>query len=100
LIPNSAKEDGTMQQANALTDTRAAASVDEVASTTHGAAAYVADIERRLAPYFAWVEPRQRALAYLRGLLSLAERQNGRQVSEISGAATPYGFQHLLGRAD
>jgi hypothetical protein len=89
-----------MQQANALTDTQAAASVDEVASTTHGAAAYVADIEPRLAPYFAWAEPRQRALAHLRGLLSLAERKNSWQVAEISEAATPYGFQHLLGRAD
>jgi SRSO17 transposase len=60
----------------------------------------VADIERRLAPYFARTEPRQRALAYLRGLLSPAERKNSWQLAEVSGAATPYGFQHLLGRAD
>jgi SRSO17 transposase len=60
----------------------------------------LADIERRLTPYFARAEPRQRALAYLRGLLSPAERKNSWQLAEISGAATPYGFQHLLGRAD
>ena len=58
------------------------------------------DIERRLAPYFARAEPRQRALAYLQGLLSPAERKNSWQLAEVSGAATPYGFQHLLGRAD
>jgi SRSO17 transposase len=57
-------------------------------------------MERRLAPYVARTEPRQRALAYLRGLRSPAERTNRWQLAEISGATTPYGFQHLLGRAD
>jgi SRSO17 transposase len=61
--------------------------------------AYLADIERRLAPCFVRAEPRRRALAYLRGLLSSAERKNSWQLAEMSGAATPYGFQHLLGRA-
>jgi SRSO17 transposase len=73
---------------------------DEAASAVQGGMAYLADVERRLAPYFARAEPRQRALAYLRGLLSPAERKNSWQVAETSGAATPYGFQHLLGRAD
>jgi SRSO17 transposase len=33
-------------------------------------------------------------------LLSPAERKNAWQLAEISGASNPYGFQHLLGRAD
>jgi len=57
------------------------------------------DIERRLAPYFERAEPRQRAMAYLRGLLSPAERKNSWQLAEVSGDATPYAFQHLLRRA-
>ena len=43
---------------------------------------------------------RTRALSYLAGLLSPAERKNSWQLAEISGEPTPYGFQHLLGRAD
>jgi SRSO17 transposase len=64
-----------------------------------GGAAYLADIERRLAPYVERAEPRQRALAYLRGLLSPVERKNSWQLAEVSGDATPYGVQHLLRRA-
>jgi SRSO17 transposase len=59
----------------------------------------MADVERRLAPYFERAEPRRRALAYLRGLLSPAERKNSWQLAEVSGDATPYGLQHLLRRA-
>lgn len=33
-------------------------------------------------------------------MLSPAERKNSWQLAEITGAANPYGFQHLLGRAD
>jgi len=73
---------------------------DEAASTGQGGLAYLADVERRLAPYFARSESRQRALAYLRGLLSPIGRKNSWQLAEVSGEATPYGFQHLLGRAD
>ena len=64
-----------------------------------GGRAYLTDVERRLAPYFERSEPRQRAIAYLRGLLSPAERKNSWQLAEVSGDATPYGFQHLLRRA-
>jgi SRSO17 transposase len=64
-----------------------------------GGMAYLTDSERRLAPYFERAEPRQRAMAYLRGLLSPAERKNSWQVAEVTGDATPYGFQHLLRRA-
>ena len=61
--------------------------------------AYVSDIERRLSPYFERSEPRRRAMAYLRGLLSPAERKNTWQLAEVSGDPTPYAFQHLLRRS-
>jgi SRSO17 transposase len=54
----------------------------------------------KLARRFARSEPRRRAVAYLRGLLSDAERKNAWQLAEQAGDATPYGVQHLLGRAD
>jgi SRSO17 transposase len=76
-----------------------APSVDQDIAAVQGGAAYLSDIERRLAPYFERAEPRQRAMAYLRGLLSPAERKNSWQLAEVSGDATPYGFQHLLRRA-
>jgi SRSO17 transposase len=75
-------------------------SEDATASTIEGGRAYLADLARRLAPYFARSESRQRALMYLRGLLSEAERKNSWQVAEVCGEPTPYGFQYLLGRAD
>jgi SRSO17 transposase len=62
--------------------------------------AYWADIERRIGPLFARSETRSRALSYLAGLLSPAERKNSWQLAESCGELTPYGFQHLLGRAD
>jgi SRSO17 transposase len=61
---------------------------------------YWAEIERRIATIFARSEARTRALSYLTGLLSTAERKNGWQIAEISGDPTPYGVQHLLSRAD
>jgi SRSO17 transposase len=76
-----------------------APSVDQDIAAVQGGAAYLSDIERHLAPYFERAEPRQRAMAYLRGLLSPAERKNSWQLAEVSGDATPYGFQHLLRRA-
>jgi SRSO17 transposase len=39
-------------------------------------------------------------MSYLAGLLSPAERKNSWQLAEMSGDPNPYGFQHLLGRAD
>jgi SRSO17 transposase len=54
----------------------------------------------RLARHFARSEPRRRAVDYLRGLLSDAERKNGWQLAAEAGDPTPYGVQHLLGRAD
>src|ERR671933_2906221 len=61
---------------------------------------YWAEIERRIGPLFARSDARERAMSYLSGLLSPAERKNSWQLAEISGDANPYGFQHLLGRAD
>ena len=51
-------------------------------------------------PHFARSEVRQRARNYLRGLLSVLERNNSWQLAEVAGNATPYGIQHLLGRAN
>src|ERR671929_1990866 len=73
--------------------------VDVTEQTVWAWTAAVAEVERRLAPYFARAEARQQAMAYLRGLLSPVERKNSWQLAEVVGAANPYGFQHLLGRA-
>src|SRR5215217_1576421 len=52
----------------------------------------------RIAPRFVRAEPRRRALAYLRGLLLPLERQNGWQLAEAAGDATPDGMQDFLAR--
>jgi SRSO17 transposase len=56
-------------------------------------------VGNRLSVHFARSEVRQRAQDYLRGLLSEAERKNSWQLAEVAGNSTPYGIQHLLGRA-
>src|SRR5215831_14976309 len=57
------------------------------------------EVEQRLGPRFARWDARRRMGAYLRGLLSAVERKNGWQLAEVNGDVTPYGSQHLLGRA-
>ena len=57
------------------------------------------DVCERIGPIFARSETRERAQAYLRGLLSPIERKNGWQMAEEAGEATPYGMQYLLDRA-
>ena len=57
-------------------------------------------VDERLSVHFARSEVRERAQDYLRGLLSETERKNGWQLAEVAGNATPYGIQHLLGRAN
>ena len=52
----------------------------------------------RLAPRFGRREPRQRAVAYLRGLLSPIQRKNGWQLAEAAGDRTPDGVQDFLAR--
>ena len=53
-------------------------------------------LQTRLSSYFARSEPRQRAIAYLRGLLSDIPRKNGWQLAEQAGERTPDGMQRLL----
>lgn len=60
---------------------------------------WLTEVERWLLPHFTRREARRRAWAYIRGLLSSVERKNGWQLAEANGDATPYGVQHLLGRA-
>jgi len=69
------------------------------AATVRGWQAQRAEVDRRLAPCFRRSEARQRAGAYVDGLLSDTRRKNGWQLAETVGDATPYGVQHLLGRA-
>lgn len=56
-------------------------------------------VAERIRGRFPRSEPRERATAYLRGLISPVERKNGWQLAEEAGDQTPYGVQHLLGRA-
>lgn len=56
-------------------------------------------LHARLAPRFARLEPRRRALLYLQGLLSDTPRKNGWQLAEHAREATPYGMQRLLSSA-
>jgi SRSO17 transposase len=64
-----------------------------------GWAAQLQILSDLIAQRFPRSEPRQRAFAYLQGLLSPVERKNGWQLAEQAGDAAPYGVQHLLGRA-
>jgi SRSO17 transposase len=56
------------------------------------------ELSARIAPRFTRVEPRRRAVAYLRGLLAPVERKNGWQLAEAAGDATPDGMQDFLQR--
>jgi SRSO17 transposase len=53
----------------------------------------------RIGTHFSRSEARQRFRSYLKGLLGAVERKNGWQLAEYIGDTTPYGIQHLLGRA-
>ena len=57
------------------------------------------EVEQQIDPRLARWDVRRRVGAYLRGLLSPGERKNGWQIAEVTGDDTPYGVQHLLGRA-
>jgi SRSO17 transposase len=82
-----------MGKPGAAGTTAAVAAVEQWAD---GLAALHARVGRR----FARAEPRRRALAYVRGLLSPVERKNGWQLAERAGEPSPDGMQHLLARAD
>jgi SRSO17 transposase len=58
----------------------------------------LAQVMDRIGPCFARTEARQRAQAYLQGLLSPAERKNVWQLAETLGEPTPYGLQQFLYR--
>src|SRR5712692_5256100 len=72
---------------------------EELAEVERWAAGLEA-LHARIAKRFVRAEPRRRALAYVRGLLSPLERKNGWQLAELAGEPTPDGMQHLLARAD
>jgi SRSO17 transposase len=56
-------------------------------------------LHARIAARFARPEPRRRALAYLKGIVSSVERKNGWQLAEHAGEARPDGMQRLLNSA-
>src|SRR5919206_3064986 len=55
-------------------------------------------VAERIAPRFGRIEPRRRALAYLKGLLAPLTRKTGWQLAEAAGDATPDGMQDFLAR--
>lgn len=65
-----------------------------------GLAAQFDDIAGYIGKRFIRSEPRARAMAYLKGLLSSVERKNGWQLAEEAGEYSPDNFQHLLNRSD
>ena len=60
---------------------------------------WLTEVARWLMPHLARREARRHAWASSRGWLSPVERTNGWQLAEVNGAATPYGLQHVVGRA-
>ncbi|RUT05863.1 hypothetical protein DSM107010_53930 [Chroococcidiopsis cubana SAG 39.79] len=62
-------------------------------------AAQLEVVHARIAHHFVRAEPRQRVLAYLKGLLSNCQRKNGWQLAELMGEMTPDGMQRLLSTA-
>lgn len=78
-------------------------SIDESAKAVAEAERWASGLEavaERISRHFPRSEPRERATAYRRGLISPVERKNGWQLAEEAGDETPYGVQHLLGRAE
>ena len=63
-------------------------------------AAGLAEVHARIAPRFARAEPRERVLAYVRGLLAPLEKKNSWTLAERAGEAIPDGMQRLLMSAD
>src|SRR3954471_22834551 len=58
------------------------------------------EVARRVGARFPRSETRDRARAYLIGLLGPVQRKNAWQVAEQIGDDDPYGVQYLMGRAD
>ena len=57
------------------------------------------DLKERIRTRFARSEPRERAVAYVRGLMSHVPRKNGWQLAEYVGDNSPDGIQRLLNAA-
>lgn len=70
------------------------AAMDDAADWARG----LDGLAERIAPRFSRVEPRQRAVVYLKGLLAPVERKNGWQLAEAAGDSTPDGMQDFLAR--
>jgi SRSO17 transposase len=70
--------------------------VAEVAAWAEG----LEEVHARIASRFARSEPRERVLAYVRGLLAPVERKNSWTLAERAGEASPDGMQRLLAAAD
>ncbi len=56
-------------------------------------------VQARIGRYFERQEARERAIRYVKGLLSDVPRKNGWQLAEQAGEATPDGMQRLLSTA-
>jgi SRSO17 transposase len=72
----------------------AMAAMDDAADWARG----FDELTERILPRFRRVEPRRRAVAYLKGLLAPVERKNGWQLAEAAGDSTPDGMQDFLAR--
>jgi SRSO17 transposase len=66
--------------------------VAEVAAWAEG----LEEVHARIAARFARSEPRERVLAYVRGLLAPVERKNSWTLAERAGEVSPDGMQRLL----
>ena len=53
------------------------------------------ELHMRIAPRFACSEPRERVLAYVRGLLAPLEKKNSWRLAERAGEVIPDGMQRL-----
>ncbi len=60
----------------------------------------LAELRSLIGRRFARSEPREHAIAYVRGLLSAEERKNSWTLSERAGDGTPDGMQRLLSTTD
>ena len=60
---------------------------------------YLDEVGQRWQAVYPYRKTHRRAVEYVEGLCSAAPRKNSRQLAGVHGAANPYGFQHLLGRA-
>jgi SRSO17 transposase len=57
------------------------------------------ELKERISARFSRSEPRERAIAYMKGLMSHIPRKNGWQLAEYVGDETPDGIQRLLNAA-